>query len=237
MFDKDTLTVAYDPRRGESRGARKKDVDHKAKGLGDCIDCHMCVQVCPTGIDIRDGLQMECIGCAACIDACDSIMDKMGYDRGLIGYKSEHTLQGGKTHWLRPRFLGYCTVLVVMIGALMMALNQRPMVSLDVSKDRGLFRENNLGQIENIYTLKVINKTQQRQQYRLRLVDSEGFVLHGQTEFSLAPGEISDLPVSVAMLADRPDSSSKEIGFEIVDRDEPGVYSIARSRFVAPLNR
>ena len=237
MFDKDTLTVAYDPRRGESRGPRKKDVDHKAKGLGDCIDCHMCVQVCPTGIDIRDGLQMECIGCAACIDACDSIMDKMGYDRGLIGYKSEHTLQGGKTHWLRPRLLGYCTVLVVMIGALVIALNQRPMVSLDVSKDRGLFRENNLGQIENIYTLKVINKTQQRQHYRLRLVDSEGFVLHGQTEFSLAPGEISDLPVSVAMLADRPDSSAQEISFEVVDSDEPSVRSVARSRFVAPLNR
>ena len=98
MFDKDTLTVAYDPARGESRGPRKKEVDHKAKGLGDCIDCHMCVQVCPTGIDIRDGLQMECIGCAACIDACDSIMDKMGYARGLVGYKSEHTLQGGTTN-------------------------------------------------------------------------------------------------------------------------------------------
>jgi cytochrome c oxidase accessory protein FixG len=79
MFDRDTLTIAYDPQRGESRGPRKKDANHKAQGLGDCIDCHMCVQVCPTGIDIRDGLQMECIGCAACIDACDSIMDKMSY--------------------------------------------------------------------------------------------------------------------------------------------------------------
>ena len=237
MFDKDTLAIAYDPARGESRGPRKKDSNYKAKGLGDCIDCQMCVQVCPTGIDIRDGLQMECIGCAACIDACDSIMDKMGYARGLIGYKSEHNLQGGKTNWLRPRLLGYVTALVVMIGALVIALQQRPMVSMDVIKDRGLFRENNLGQIENIYTLKVINKTQLPQRYRLRLVDAEGFELHGKTEFTLDAGEMSELPVSVAMLAERAQSSSQTIGFEVVDTDEPGIASTAHSRFVAPLNR
>lgn len=237
MFDRDTLTIAYDPQRGESRGPRKKDANHKAQGLGDCIDCHMCVQVCPTGIDIRDGLQMECIGCAACIDACDSIMDKMSYPRGLIGYKSEHTLQGGTTQWMRPRLLGYVTVLVVMIGALVIALQQRPMVSMDVIKDRGLFRENALGQIENIYTLKVINKTQQPQTYRLRLVDAEGFELHGKTEFTLAASEMSDIPVSVAMLADRAPSSSQEISFELIDTDQPNVRSLARSRFVAPLHR
>ena len=96
MFDKDTLIVSYDPRRGERRGPRKKDADYKAMGLGDCIDCTMCVQVCPTGIDIRDGLQIECIGCAACIDACDTIMDKMNYPRGLISYTTEHNLSGQK---------------------------------------------------------------------------------------------------------------------------------------------
>ncbi|KHL71374.1 (Fe-S)-binding protein, partial [Pseudomonas putida] len=94
MFDKDTLAVAYDPRRAEPRGPRKKGSDARGQGLGDCIDCTLCVQVCPTGIDIRHGLQMACIGCAACIDACDTVMDKMGYPRGLIGYKSEHSLQG-----------------------------------------------------------------------------------------------------------------------------------------------
>ncbi|RWU21011.1 cytochrome c oxidase accessory protein CcoG [Pseudomonas alkylphenolica] len=237
MFDKDTLAIAYDPARGESRGPRKKGSDYQANGLGDCIDCQMCVQVCPTGIDIRDGLQMECIGCAACIDACDSIMDKMGYARGLVGYKSEHNLQGGKTNWLRPRLLGYVTVLVVMIGALVIALQQRPMVSMDVIKDRGLFRENNLGQIENIYTLKVINKTQQAQHYRLRLVDAEGFELHGNTSFTLAAGEMGEIPVSVAMLAERAKSSAQPIGFEITDSDQPGISSVAHSRFVAPMNR
>ncbi|MBV6754362.1 cytochrome c oxidase accessory protein CcoG [Pseudomonas chlororaphis] len=237
MFDKDTLTISYDPTRGESRGPRKRDVAPASVGLGDCIDCQMCVQVCPTGIDIRDGLQMECIGCAACIDACDSIMDKMGYARGLVSYTSEHQLQGGKTHLLRPRLIGYSAVLLIMIGALTLALVERPMVSLDVSKDRGLFRENSQGQIENIYSLKVINKTQQPQRYRLELVDSEGFQLQGKTELNLAAGEIADLPVSVAMLGNRPKSSSQEVSFKVVDSDEPEVYSVAKSRFVAPLNR
>ncbi|MGU9856935.1 cytochrome c oxidase accessory protein CcoG [Pseudomonas sp. LF245] len=237
MFDKDTLTISYDAARGESRGPRKREVKPADVGLGDCIDCHLCVQVCPTGIDIRDGLQMECIGCAACIDACDSIMDKMGYARGLVSYTSEHQLQGGKTHLLRPRLIGYSAVLLVMIAALVVALVQRPMVSLDVTKDRGMFRENAQGLIENIYSLKVINKTQQRQDYRLELVDAEGFQLQGKTEISLAPGEISDVPVSVALLADKPASSSQTLRFKVTDVDEPWVYSAADSRFVAPLNR
>jgi cytochrome c oxidase accessory protein FixG len=237
MFDKDTLTISYDAARGEHRGPRKREVKPTDVGLGDCIDCHLCVQVCPTGIDIRDGLQMECIGCAACIDACDSIMDKMGYARGLVSYTSEHQLQGGKTHLLRPRLIGYSAVLLVMIAALVVALVQRPMVSLDVTKDRGMFRENAQGLIENIYSLKVINKTQQRQDYRLELVDADGFQLQGKTEISLAPGEISDVPVSVALLADKPASSSQTLRFKVTDVDEPWIYSAADSRFVAPLNR
>lgn len=237
MFDKDTLTISYDAARGESRGPRKRETRPADVGLGDCIDCQLCVQVCPTGIDIRDGLQMECIGCAACVDACDSIMDKMGYARGLVSYTSEHQLQGGKTHLLRPRLIGYSAVLLVMIAALVVALVGRPMVSLDVTKDRGMFRENAQGLIENIYSLKVINKTQQRQDYRLELVDGEGFQLQGKTEISLAPGEISDVPVSVALLADKPTSSSQTLRFKVTDVDEPWIYSAADSRFVAPLNR
>ncbi|MBD8557970.1 MULTISPECIES: cytochrome c oxidase accessory protein CcoG [Pseudomonas] len=237
MFDKDTLTISYDAARGEQRGPRKRDVQPAEVGLGDCIDCQLCVQVCPTGIDIRDGLQMECIGCAACIDACDSIMDKMGYAHGLVSYTSEHQLQGGKTHLLRPRLIGYSAVLLVMIAALVVALIERPMVSLDVTKDRGMFRENSQGLIENIYSLKVINKTQQRQDYRLELVDAEGFQLQGKTQVSLAPGEIVDVPVSVALLADTPASSSQTIRFKVTDVDEPWIYTAADSRFVAPLNR
>lgn len=237
MFDKDTLAVAYDPRRGEARGPRKKGSDVGAQGLGDCIDCTLCVQVCPTGIDIHDGLQMACIGCAACIDACDGVMDKMGYARGLIGYKSEHSLQGGTTHWLRPRLLGYVAALGVMIAALVVALQMRPMVSLDVIKDRGLFRENAHGQIENIYLLKVINKTERTQHYALRLLDADGFTLQGTTALVIPAGEMSELPVSVAMLAERPASSSQTLSFEISERDDPAIRSVAQSRFVAPMNR
>lgn len=237
MFDKDTLTISYDTARGEHRGPRKRDVQPAEVGLGDCIDCQLCVQVCPTGIDIRDGLQMECIGCAACIDACDSIMDKMGYARGLVSYTSEHQLQGGKTHLLRPRLICYSVVLLVMIAALVVALIERPMVSLDVTKDRGMFRENSQGLIENIYSLKVINKTQQRQDYRLELVDADGFQLQGKTQVSLAAGEIVDIPVSVALLADTPASSSQTLRFKVTDVDEPWIYTAADSRFVAPLNR
>ncbi|EFQ63764.1 iron-sulfur cluster-binding protein [Pseudomonas fluorescens WH6] len=237
MFDKDTLTISYDSARGERRGPRKRDVRPAEVGLGDCVDCQLCVQVCPTGIDIRDGLQMECIGCAACIDACDSIMDKMGYARGLVSYTSEHQLQGGKTHLLRPRLIGYSAVLLVMIAALVVALVERPMVSLDVTKDRGMFRENAQGLIENIYSLKVINKTQQRQDYRVQLVEGTGFQLQGKTELSLAPGEIVDVPVSVALLADTPASSSQTLRFKVTDVDEPWIYQEADSRFVAPLNR
>ena len=237
MFDKDTLTISYDTTRGEHRGPRKRDVQPAEVGLGDCIDCQLCVQVCPTGIDIRDGLQMECIGCAACIDACDSIMDKMGYARGLVSYTSEHQLQGGKTHLLRPRLIGYSAVLLVMIAALVVALIERPMVSMDMTKDRGMLRENSQGLIENIYSLKVINKTQQRQDYRLELVDAEGFQLQGKTQVSLAAGEIVDIPVSVALLADTPASSSQTLRFKVTDVDEPWIYTAADSRFVAPLNR
>ena len=237
MFDKDTLAIAYDAARGERRGPRKREVKSADVGLGDCIDCQLCVQVCPTGIDIRDGLQMACIGCAACIDACDSIMDKMGYARGLVSYTSEHQLQGGKTRLLRPRLIGYSAVLLVMLVALAVALVERPMVSLDVNKDRGLVRENSQGLIETIYSLKVINKTQQHQDYRLELVDAEGFQLQGKTRISLAPGEIVDVPVSVTLLADTPASSSQTLRFKVTDVDEPWIYSAADSRFVAPLNR
>ena len=124
MFDPDTLTITYDEARGEARGARKKGVDPKSIGKGDCVDCHICVQVCPTGIDIRDGLQYECIGCAACIDACDQVMDKMGYPRGLIRYSTENALsqrwgwQEILRHVVRPRVLVYSAILAVVTGRL-----------------------------------------------------------------------------------------------------------------------
>jgi len=235
MFDSDTLVISYDAARGEPRGPRRKDADYKAEGLGDCIDCTMCVQVCPTGIDIRDGLQLECIGCGACIDACDSVMDKLGYARGLVRYSSENELAGGKTHWLRPRLVGYAAMLTVMIGAFAWALAERPLISLDVTRDRGLFRENALGQIENIYSLKIINKTQQPRSYAISLVEPGDFELHGPRTLNLAPGEIRDLPVSVALTATHNAAGPQTLHFEVRDQADAGSRVSTKSTFLAPL--
>jgi cytochrome c oxidase accessory protein FixG len=235
MFDSDTLVISYDAARGENRGPRRKDADYKAEGLGDCIDCTVCVQVCPTGIDIRDGLQLECIGCGACVDACDSIMDKLGYARGLVRYSSENELAGGKTHWLRPRLIGYAAMLAVMIGAFAWALAERPLISLDVTRDRGLFRENALGQIENIYSLKIINKTQQPRSYAIDLVDAGDFELHGPSTLNLAPGEIRDLPVSVALTASHNAAGPQTLHFEVRDQADAASRVSTKSTFLAPL--
>jgi cytochrome c oxidase accessory protein FixG len=237
MFDQDTLLVSYDSARGEGRGPRKKGAAYQAEGLGDCIDCTLCVQVCPTGIDIRDGLQLDCISCGACIDACDSVMDKMGYARGLVRYSSERAMASGQTQWLRPTLLAYAAALVAMIGAFVWALDTRPLVSLDVTKDRGLYRENAAGQIENIYTLKVINKTQQPRSYVLSLLEPGDFALHGERELQLAPGEIVDLPLSVALTAPRAASASQVLRFQVAERDNPQMRVSTASTFVSPLNR
>jgi cytochrome c oxidase accessory protein FixG len=235
MFDSDTLIISYDAARGETRGPRRKDADYKAEGLGDCIDCTMCVQVCPTGIDIRDGLQLDCVGCGACIDACDSVMDKLGYERGLVRYSSERELAGGRTHWLRPRLIGYAAMLLAMIGAFAWALAERPLLSLDVTRDRGLFRENAVGQIENIYSLKIINKTQQPRSYSIGLLQAEGFELHAPQAVRLAPGEIVDLPVSVAQVAERLSVGPQTLRFEVIDQADSASRVSTKSTFLAPL--
>ncbi len=234
MFDKDTLIVSYDPRRGEKRGPRKKDADYKAMGLGDCIDCTMCVQVCPTGIDIRDGLQIECIGCAACIDACDAIMDKMNYPRGLISYTTEHNLSGQKTHLLRPRLIGYAVALLAMMGLFSYAVYDRPLVKLDVLKDRVLYRENEQGNIENVYTLKVMNKAQQEQTFVIEATGLDGLVYEGRSEIRAEGGELVTIPVELSIAAEKLPSSTNEIVFHIRSVDDDSINDDADSRFIGP---
>ena len=237
MFDQNTLNVAYDSRRGESRGPRKKDSDQRVQGLGDCIDCTLCVQVCPTGIDIRDGLQLGCISCGACIDACDSVMDKMHYPRGLVRYASENSLAGGKTQFLRPRLLGYATTLTVMIVALVWALSNRTLMSLDVAKDRTMFRENSLGQIENSYSLKVTNKTQQPQRYALSLEDHARFRLEGPQQLQWAAGEMRNLAASVALLGAPTAQAPERLRFRLQNMDDANSSISIESIFVAPRQR
>jgi len=184
MFDKDTLIVTYDTQRGEPRGARSKKVDPKATGLGDCIDCSLCVQVCPVGIDIRNGLQYECIGCGLCVDACNSVMDKVGAPRGLIRYA---TPNGMASRWstaqmlrrvARPRVLIYVGALVVLSVALVASMALRTPLKVDVVSDRAvLARIVSGGQLENLYRLQIMNATEAPQRYRISASGLEGLTV------------------------------------------------------------
>ncbi|MFT0533481.1 cytochrome c oxidase accessory protein CcoG [Castellaniella hirudinis] len=167
MVDDDTFVVTYDHVRGEPRGGRSRKIDHKEAGMGDCVDCSLCVQVCPTGIDIRDGLQYMCIGCGACVDACDSVMDKMGYERGLIRYTSGNAITQRLTQpqvrkrMLRPRVLAYSALLGIIALGFVFSLATRTTLRVDVIRDRGaLGREVAGGQIENVYRLQIINSSE-----------------------------------------------------------------------------
>ncbi len=212
MFDKDTLIVSYDGTRGEPRGSRKRSKnveenrtpENSGEQQGDCIDCQLCVQVCPVGIDIRDGLQYECIGCAHCIDACNQVMEKMDYPKGLVRYTTEHELSGGRTHWLRPRAVGYAVVLLIMMTAFTVAVFSRNAFEVDVLRERGeLFRVDGAGQVVNSYSLKVLNKTQQSQTYEIRAISDLpiqiGKSSQLQSELTSLPGEVLNLPLTLTV--------------------------------------
>ena len=200
MFDKNTYIVGYDTQRGETRGPRTRKQDPKEMGLGDCIDCDLCVQVCPTGIDIRNGLQYECINCGACIDACDNTMERMGYDKGLISYTTENKLDGVQEKVLRPKLVGYGVVLTVMILIFIYASATIAPVRMDVIRDRNsLYRENNQGNTENTFTIKILNKTEQPQEYELSVEGLPNARWIGPQHVSIEAGEVLTLPISIAV--------------------------------------
>jgi cytochrome c oxidase accessory protein FixG len=196
MFDNHTLIVAYDSARGEPRGGRSKGQDYQAQGLGSCIDCNICVQVCPVGIDIRQGLQYECISCGLCIDACDEVMDKMQYPRGLIRFSA-----GGNTsepgllrHMLRPRVLIYSALFALIFGWMAYSMLHKPAFKVDIMRDRNImYRETDRG-VENLYQLHLLNATEKPQHYRIRAsgmadisIESEQSLTVGATEEALVP--------------------------------------------------
>ncbi len=236
MFDRDTLIVSYLPGRGEPRGSRKRSAEYKALGLGDCIDCTMCVQVCPTGIDIREGLQYECIACSACIDACDDVMDKMAYPRGLITYTTENAMHGTRTHILRPRVVVYALLLLTIMSIFAYSLSQRTTLGLDVIRDRNrLYRESDEGRIENVYILKILNMDDKGHAYSLHVEGIEDLELFTDTKrIWVDAGEVLELPVRLRVEEDELKERSSKVTFELVATDDPDLAVREEARFLGP---
>ncbi|MDF2466467.1 MAG: 4Fe-4S ferredoxin, iron-sulfur binding protein [Ramlibacter sp.] len=196
MFDKDTLIVSYDASRGEPRGSRSRKADPAELALGSCVDCNLCVHVCPTGIDIRNGLQYECIGCAGCIDVCNTVMDRMNYPRGLIRFTTQNAEAKGwhrseiLRHVVRPRVLVYTTVLLTLTVVVLTSLVVRTPFKVDVVRDRAaLSRIVAGGKLENVYRLQIMNATEQPQRYRISATGLEGLAIASEAEATVGPAE------------------------------------------------
>ena len=240
MFDKDTLIVTYDEARGEPRGSRSKKADPAALNLGSCIDCTLCVQVCPTGIDIRKGLQYECISCAACIDVCDTVMDKMNYPRGLIRYSTQNAVVQG---WdrsqllrriLRPRVLVYTAILLGVTAALFISLALRSPFKVDVIRDRtSLARIVSGGKIENVYRLQVMNATETSQHYRVTATGLPGLMLASEGTFTVDATQARGVPVTLQLPYEAASPGSHEIHFEVEAVNSPGRV-VEKSVFLVP---
>ena len=236
MFDRNTLIISYDDKRGDPRGSRRHDADPATQGLGHCIDCTLCVQVCPTGIDIRDGLQYQCIGCAACIDACDGVMEKMRYPKGLIRYTTENALEGVKTQLLRPRVIVYAVALTLLTSAVFWGIATRDLVSLDVIRDRNaLYRETVEGLIENVYTLKVINKGGGTSVFTVSIDGLEGAqVLSEGRQVAVAEGEVRDMVVRVQVNPVYLERRSSVLSFTVTST-HGHLSATEPARFLGPL--
>jgi cytochrome c oxidase accessory protein FixG len=240
MFDRDTLIVTYDQARGEPRGARSRKADPAALSLGACVDCSLCVQVCPTGIDIRRGLQYECIGCGACADVCDTVMDKMGYARGLVKYTTENAMSRGWTraqtlrHVLRPRILVYTSVLGAIVVAMLVSLSLRTPFKVDVVRDRGITaRIVGAGRIENVYRLQLMNATESAQQYKLSVTGLPGLAISSEPLVAVDATQSRWVAVRVQLPPEGAAPGSHPIRFEIDSLDAGGHLS-ERSVFLVP---
>lgn len=233
MFDPATRNVSYDLVRGEPR----RHGPHRDTA-GDCIDCGICVQVCPTGIDIRDGLQYQCINCGLCIDACNQVMDKTGKPRGLIRFASEHELASqAKTtvFWRRPRIMVYAALLVLFGGLAAWTLTHRSLLLVDVLRDRGaLSRESSEGRIENSYTLKLMNLDETPQRYQIQVSGLPGIEIVGQTVFTVEPGSIQPVSMTVSVPAEGQVQGIHPMLFSIATTPNPATRIIEKSSFVLP---
>jgi cytochrome c oxidase accessory protein FixG len=241
MFDKDTMIVTYDKSRGEPRGARSKKADPAALGLGACVDCTLCVQVCPTGIDIRNGLQYECIGCGACIDVCDEVMDKVGYARGLVKYSTQNGMAQGwsrdqmVSHAFRPRVLVYSGILGVITLAVFVSLFLRTPLKVDVIRDRGaLARMVEQGRIENVFRLQIMNATEASQRYVIDVQGLDGIGIASETEVDVLPTEVRSAAVRVQIPPNAAPSGSHQIQFTIRSTGKDVSEVVEKAVFIVP---
>ena len=236
MFDRHTLIISYDEARGEPRGARQRASNHRSMGLGDCIDCTLCVQVCPTGIDIRAGLQYECIACAACIDACDGVMDRMGYARGLIRYATEAGVQGRRAKILRPRMILYGSALAVLIVGFVTAIALRNPIAIDVLHDRnGLYRVIGNDTVENVYLVRLLNKDEHAHRLALSARGLPGLQLDTDDPRPWVGGG-QTLAIAVRLRAPQsPELSiSNRVFIRASQSDGTPRYAESTTRFIAP---
>jgi cytochrome c oxidase accessory protein FixG len=241
MFDPDTLIITYDPERGEPRGLRKKNADPKAAPLGDCIDCGICVQVCPTGIDIRNGLQMECIACAACIDACDDVMDKVGTPRGLIRYSTENALvkrykaHDILAHLMRPRTILYAAVLLGIVVTSAWSLATRIPLKLDIVKDRSvLSREADDGRIENVFNLRISNTDESAHRYAISVSGIEGIDIVGERIVEVPAAFSKTVLLSARVEAGSGNRGSNQIFFEVKAQNHEKIVVREKASFFLP---
>ena len=241
MFDKDTLIVTYDSERGEPRGARSKKADPRALNLGACVDCSLCVQVCPTGIDIRKGLQYECIGCGACADVCDSVRDKVGYPRGLVKYSTQNAVHQHWTraqtlrHVLRPRVLVYVGILATVLVAMGVSLALRSPFKVDVVRDRGaLARIVAGGKMENVYRLQIMNATEQAQEFVVEATGLEGIEASmDQPTLAIGPAQARWVAVRVQIPYETVVAGSHPFEFSI-SAQQSATKVVEKSVFIVP---
>jgi cytochrome c oxidase accessory protein FixG len=236
MFDPDTLVISYDEERGEPRGGRRKNIDLEEAGLGDCINCTLCVQVCPTGIDIRHGLQYECIACAACIDVCDQVMDKMEYPRGLVRFTTENALKHKKDHVARPRIFIYATLLIVIISGTLWSMANRTPLRADLIRDRNaLYRELPGGMIENVYTLKITNMDTAPHRYEFIVPEEANVQIDTSRPLEFMAEEVAGISMRIRM----PKSAGQgvqNLKLEIQAEDDPSISRTIDAKVLLPVD-
>jgi len=248
MFDRDTLVITYDTKRGEPRGARSRKADLATSGLGHCVDCEICVQVCPTGIDIRNGLQSDCIGCAACIDGCDQVMDKMGYPKGLIRYATENAMEH-RYSWremikrvFRPRVLIYTGLLWTLIFATGFSIWARTPIKVDIIRDRAMLtRQSDEKYVENVYQLRVMNTDEKPHRF---VISATGLpelqMISNLQNLQVGPTASVIVPIRLRLDTAKTEPGSHRIQFTVEANDNdnhstPEVFFIhEKSVFIVP---